>query len=179
MAKLISWLPSIQNCNKKDNPTKIAMYGNLCRICLSTLICYPWAYSITLTQLYPPYFLAQILEFWVICGVEMMWLCHGWDWQPPQTASHIHIRHIQSDWAHWYTVHTCTWLQPYTVISTLHLGSDFGVLGHLWSHNKWVLCPNRQVASIRLKRVIRIHLNWFCRLNKILSLVLGIVLIPT
>jgi hypothetical protein len=26
------------------------------------------------------------------------------------------------------------WLQPYTVILTL-LGSDFGVLGHLWSQN--------------------------------------------
>ncbi len=34
-----------------------------------------------------------------------MWLCHDWGWQPPQTASHIHIRHIQSVWAHWYTVH--------------------------------------------------------------------------
>ncbi len=32
-------------------------------------------------------------------------LCHGWGWQPPQTASHIHIRHIQSDLAHWYAVH--------------------------------------------------------------------------
>ncbi len=26
------------------------------------------------------------------------------------------------------------WLQPYTVIPTL-LGSDFGVLGHLWRQN--------------------------------------------
>jgi hypothetical protein len=34
--------------------------------------CYPWAYNISLTQLYPPYFLAQILEFWVTCGVKMM-----------------------------------------------------------------------------------------------------------
>jgi len=35
----------------------------------------------------------------------MMSFCHGWGWQPPQTASHIHIRHMQSDWAHWYAVH--------------------------------------------------------------------------
>jgi hypothetical protein len=28
MAKLISWLPSIQNCNKNDNPPKIALNGN-------------------------------------------------------------------------------------------------------------------------------------------------------
>ncbi len=50
------------------------------------------------------------------CGVKMMWLCHGWGWQPPQTASHIHIRHIQSDWAHWYAIHghTVSALNSYT-----------------------------------------------------------------
>ncbi len=53
---------------------------------------------------FPPY-LAQILGFWVTCGIKMMWLCHGWGWQPPQTASHIHIRHIQNVWAQWYAVH--------------------------------------------------------------------------
>ncbi len=25
-------------------------------------------------------------------------LCHGWGWFPPQTASHIHIRHKPSGW---------------------------------------------------------------------------------
>jgi hypothetical protein len=34
-----------------------------------------------------------------------MSLCHGWGWQPPQTASRIHVYHIQSVWAHWYAVH--------------------------------------------------------------------------
>ncbi len=58
-------------------------------------------------------YLAQILGLWVTCGVKMMSLCHGWDWQPPQTASHIHIRHIQSIWANWYAVHGHT-------VSTLH-----------------------------------------------------------
>ncbi len=72
--------------------------------CLSTLICYSWAYGSSLTQLYSPY-LAQVLGLWVTCGVNMMWICHGWGWQPPQTASHIHIRHIWSVWAHWYAVH--------------------------------------------------------------------------
>jgi hypothetical protein len=86
-------------------PTSIL---DTCRMCLSTLICYPLAYSITLTQLYPPYFVAQILEFCVTCGVKMMWLCHGWGWQSPQTASHLHSRHIQSIWAHWYAVHRQT-----------------------------------------------------------------------
>ncbi len=44
---------------------------------------------------YPPY-LAQILEFWITHGVKMMSLGHCWGWQPPQTASCIYIRHIQS-----------------------------------------------------------------------------------
>jgi hypothetical protein len=34
------------------------------------------AYSIILTHLCPPY-LAQILGFWVTCGVKIMSLCHG------------------------------------------------------------------------------------------------------
>ncbi len=71
---------------------------------LSTLICYPWAYSISLTQLYQPC-LAQILGLWVTCGVNMMWLCHGWGWQSPQTVSHIHIRHAKRFWVHWCAVH--------------------------------------------------------------------------
>ncbi len=50
-------------------------------------------------------YLTHILGFWVTCGVKMMWLCHCWGWQPPQTASHIHIRQIQSAWAHCYAVH--------------------------------------------------------------------------
>ena len=38
-----------------------------------------------------------------------MSLRQGWGWQLPQTASqHIHIRHIQSVWAHWYAAHRHT-----------------------------------------------------------------------
>jgi hypothetical protein len=63
--------------------------------------CSPRAYGSSLKQFYAHY-LVQML--WP-CGVIMMSLCHGWGWQPPQTASHIHIRHIQSVWAEWYAVH--------------------------------------------------------------------------
>ncbi len=35
----------------------------------------------------------------------MMSLRQGWGWQPPQTASHIHLTHIQMVWAHGYAVH--------------------------------------------------------------------------
>ncbi len=45
------------------------------------------------------------MGFWITCGVKMMWLCHGWGWQPPQTAFHIHIRHAHSTWAHLYVDH--------------------------------------------------------------------------
>ncbi len=41
----------------------------------------------------------QISNFWVTCGVVMMLLHHGWGWHPPQTASQIWARHIQSVWA--------------------------------------------------------------------------------
>ncbi len=46
----------------------------------------------------------------------MMHFCHGWCWQPPQTASHLHIRHIQNNWAHWYAIHghTVSALHRYT-----------------------------------------------------------------
>jgi hypothetical protein len=38
------------------------------------------------------------------------------------------------------------WLQPYTIIPTL-LGSDFGVLGHLWSQNDVIMSWLRLTAS--------------------------------
>ncbi len=141
---------------------------------------------------------------------KMMSLCHGWGWQPPEAASPIHIRHILSVWAHWYTVHGHTWTalhiyshptclrfwdsgslveliwcdyviveadsdsylkllptsildiykefehidmlsigihqQPYTVIPTLLLGSDFGVLCLLWSQNDVIISRLRLTA---------------------------------
>ncbi len=72
-----------------------------------------WAVIIILIWLS---YLAQILGFWVTCGVNMMSLCHDWGWQPSQNALHIHIRHIQSVWVHWYAVHghTVAALHSYT-----------------------------------------------------------------
>ena len=49
--------------------------------------------------------MAPILGYWITCGVKMMSLRHGWGWQPTQTIYCIHMRHIQSVWAHWYAVH--------------------------------------------------------------------------
>ncbi len=101
---------------------------------LSTLICYPWAYSVSLTQIYTHYFLAQILEFWVTCGVKMMWLCHGWGWQSPQTASHLHIRHLKRDWAHWYAVlyHTVAALLSFTHPTWLRFWGSGSLVESKW-----------------------------------------------
>jgi hypothetical protein len=101
--------------------------------CLSTLICYPWSYSISLTQLYPHY-LGQILGFWVTCWVKIMWLCHGWGWQPSQTASHIHIRHVQSIWAHWYAVHrhTVAALHSFTHPTWLRFWGTWSLVESKW-----------------------------------------------
>ncbi len=139
----------------------------------------------------------------------MMSLHHGWGWQSPQTASHIHLTHIQIVCAHWYAVHRHilaallsyihpTWLrfcgsgslveskwchyyvmveagshlkllptfilniykvfehidmlsigiqqQPYSTISIL-LGSDFVVLGPLWSWNDVITSWLRLAAT--------------------------------
>ncbi len=70
------------------------------------------------------------------CGVKMMWLCHGWGWQPPQTASHIHIRHIQSVWAHWYAVHghTVSALQSYNHPTWLIFWGSGSLVESTWCH---------------------------------------------
>jgi hypothetical protein len=103
------------------------------RMSLSTLICWPWAYGSSCTRLYPPY-LAQMLGLWVTWGVKMMSLCHGWSWQPPQTASHIHIRYIQSVWAHWYAVqrHIVAALHSYTNSNRLRFGGSGSLVESKW-----------------------------------------------
>jgi hypothetical protein len=42
---------------------------------------------------------------------------------------------------------TCIQYQPYTVILTLLLGSDFGFLGHLWSQNDVIMSWLRLTAT--------------------------------
>jgi hypothetical protein len=59
--------------------------------CLKGLWVHP--YTVILAKLAPDFKLMGHL--WS----EMMPLRHGWGWYPPQTASHIWARHIQSVWA--------------------------------------------------------------------------------
>ncbi len=102
-------------------------------ICLSTLICCPLAYSSSLTQLYQHY-LDQILGFYVTCGVDMVWLCHGWGWGPPQTASPIQITHIQHAWACWYAVHwhTAAALHSYTHTTWIRFWDSGSLMEAKW-----------------------------------------------
>jgi hypothetical protein len=66
----------------------------------------------------------------------MISLCHGWIWQPPQTASHIHIRHVQNDWAHWYAVHGHTvWtLHSYTHSNWIRFWGPGSLVESKWCH---------------------------------------------
>jgi hypothetical protein len=91
----------------------------------------------TQCQLYTvlPTPLGSYLGFCANCRVKMMWLlCHGWGWQPPQTASCIHSEHKEIVWVHWYAVHwhTVTALQSYTHLTFLR----FWGLGSL-VESKW------------------------------------------
>ena len=59
----------------------------------STLISYPSAYKRPYTVI--PTLLCSELGFWVTCGGKILSLRHGWGWQPPQTATPIHIAHTK------------------------------------------------------------------------------------
>ncbi len=100
--------------------------------CLSHRYAVSQAYGCTLIPLHRPS-CPQILDFFVTCGVETMPLHHGWGRYPPQTISHIHIKHIQHVWG-------------IGMLSQRHMGAplyhyrgrlapDFWILGHLWSGN--------------------------------------------
>jgi hypothetical protein len=71
---------------------------------------------------------------WVTCGVKMMWLCHVWGWQPPQSASLIHIKHVQSIWAYWYAVHwhKVSALHSYTHQTWLRFGGSGSRVESKW-----------------------------------------------
>jgi hypothetical protein len=101
--------------------------------CLSTLICYPLAYgsSLVIPTLLGSYF-GVLGHLWS----QNEWLCHGWGWQPPQTASHIHIRDIKKIWEHWYAVHdhTISALHSYTHPSWLIFWGSGSLVESKWCH---------------------------------------------
>jgi hypothetical protein len=106
---------------------------------MRTFICFPWAYSSSLKQLYLHY-LDYILGLWVTCGVKMISLRHDWGWQPPQTVTYIHIRLIQSAWGHSYAVHGRT-----------------AVASNSYTHNIWVMFLGSK-SLVELKGAI---MQWY------------------
>ncbi len=66
----------------------------------------------------------------------MMSLCHGWGWQPPQTAFPIHLRHLQSLWTHWYAVHRhkVAALHSHTHTTWLRFGGSGSLMELKWCH---------------------------------------------
>jgi len=77
-----------------------------------------------------------VLGFWSLCQVEIMSFHCGWEWKSPQTALKIHIRHIQSVWAHWYAV------QKYTVAAL-----------HSYTHTTWPrlrFLGSRSLCGVRM-----------------------------
>jgi len=90
-------------------------------------------HEVAVLHSYPPY-LAQILGFWVTCGVKMVSLCHGGGWQRPLAASCIHLRHIRRVWTHWYAIHRHS-SSPTQLYPPYFRCVGVGVLGHRWSEN--------------------------------------------
>ncbi len=119
------------------------------------MICYWWAWGSSHTQLYPHY-MAHILWFWLTCEVKMMSLCHGWGWQPLQTASHIHLRHIQSVWTHWYAVHghMAVALNSYTHSTWVRLLWSWVTCGvkMMSLHHGWGWQPTQTASFIHIRR---------------------------
>ena len=112
------------------------------------------------------YYLAQVLGFWVTCGVNMMSLNRSWGWQPPPTASRIHIRQIQSVWAHWYAVHwnTVAALHRYTHITWFR----FWVLGHstcgvkmMSLRHGWGWQPSQTASYIHARYIQSVWAHWY------------------
>ncbi len=71
---------------------------------------------------------------------KMIWLCHGWGNKQAQTASQIHIRHIQSVWSHWYAVHvqTISILHIYTHPTWLRFWGSGSLVESKWCHHVMV-----------------------------------------
>ena len=114
----------------------------------------------------PVPYLSQILVFWVTCGVKMISLQHGWGCHPIQTASHIHVRQMQSVWAHWYAVHRHTVaalvLISYTHPTWLRLWCSRSLVESTWCHNvSWGCQPIQSASCFRIRHLQSIWAHWY------------------
>ncbi len=103
----------------------------------------------------------------VTCGVKMMSLHTGLGWQPTQTASCIHIIHIQRVWAHWYAVHAhmAVASNSYTHPTLLILcGSGFWVTGRVKMmslHHGWGWQPTYPTSHIQIIHIQSVWAHWY------------------
>ncbi len=95
----------------------------------------------------------------------MISLRHSWGWQPPQTAPHMYLTHIQSGWAQWYAV---CWHMAVPSNSYTHTtGSYYGVLGHLWSQNdiitSWLRLTATSTTAYRIhtRHIQSVWAHWY------------------
>ena len=122
----------------------------------------PWAYSSSLAQLYPLY-LAQILGYVVTCGaVKTMSLCHGWDWQPPQTAFCIQIRHKK----YLSSFICCPWAYSSSLAQLYPLYLQ--ILGYvvtcgvnMMSSHHWGWQPPQTAFCIQIRHTNSIRAHWY------------------
>ncbi len=100
----------------------------------------------------------------------MMSLCHGCGWQPPQTASHFHIRHMQSVWAHWHAVHChrVAALHSYTHCNWIRFWGSGSLVESKWCHYDMV------EADCNLKLLPTSKLNIYTMIEHIDMLSMGI-----
>jgi hypothetical protein len=104
-----------------------------------------------------------MLWTWVTCGVKMMWLCHGWGWQKPQTASQIHMRHIHSVWAHRYAVnmHMVAALHSFNhMVQILGVRVTCGVK-MMWLCHGWVWHPPQTASHIYIGHIYSVWAHWY------------------
>jgi hypothetical protein len=109
-------------------------------------------------------YLAQILRFWVTCGVKMMSLCMV------EADSHLKLLptsklDIYKMIDHIDMLSMGIQYQPYTIIPTL-LGSDLGALGHLLSQYDVIMSWLRLTATsncfhIHTRHIQSVWAHWY------------------
>ena len=97
------------------------------------------AYGCTLIPLHWPS-CPQIWGLGFTWGVEMMPQLNGWGWNPPQTTSYSHIRHVQSVWdiGMLSQGHMVAPLYHYTSQVFLSFGNSGSLEEWKWCHNVMV-----------------------------------------
>ena len=94
----------------------------------------------------------------------MMSLCQVWGWQPPQTASPIHLRHLKSVWAHWYAVHwhTVAALHSFTHPTRLRFWGTWSLVESKWCIFVMICWQPPQTAShIHIRHIQSDWVHWY------------------